>query len=123
MHTESIGITLPLIRIITAPRCEAPLEIRTKWINIEIPCLYFDEFGVDRLVKLSDSLENIDSYVSFVVFQVHAIDALKAVYPDAAAWWKSRGFPVGPRSTFAFSGESVEPLGEIPTRSLFYQLN
>lgn len=110
---------LPRIRITSVPKGNAPLEIKKKWIGVEIPCIYFDSVGAEELADVVGGAQTA-SYRSYCVFQFHAIAALEALHPDAAKWWRDNGFPRHLQGTFAFSAESVEPLGEIKTRSEFF---
>lgn len=122
MNIHTLARSLPKIRIISSPKGEAPPEIRAEWIGVEIPCLYYDDHGVSKLISMEGN-RLIDSYVSYIVFQQHAIEALEKEHPEAADWWRRKGFPISKNSSFAFSAESVEPLGEIMTRAQYFHLN
>jgi hypothetical protein len=118
---SELAEVLPRIRIVSEPRGDAPSSVKEKWIGVEIPCLYSDPCAQTKIADLSG--RKAKSYASYVVFQVHAIEALEAAHPEAARWWRSMGFPQGDEEVFVFSAESCEALGHVLTRAEFYQHN
>ena len=63
------------IRVMKAPKGEAPLEIREKWIMLLLPC------------------EPIASNKGVLIRQDYALEILEKREPEAATYWRSRGLP------------------------------
>ena len=82
------------IRITSTPSGQAPLEIREKWIGVEIPLIspidpvvgHKPTKGVQRGVLGGEpDKKNLGGYeVSGAI----AIDCLREIAPDAASWWE-----------------------------------
>ena len=106
LNAELIG----RIRITSTPDGEAPLEIREKWIGIEMPCLYYDGHAHASGVV---SKKYRGAQASYVVFQKDAIDALAHVHPEAAQWWNSVGYPTHEEARRLFNAESISVVKEV----------
>jgi len=96
------------MRVTSAPTGQAPLEIRQKWIGVEIPFL---EIGVPT-GSVSGILngKKVKPHKVFIVDQVEALTALRKKSPKAADWWKGVGFPIA-GAQFTFNVECAEVVG------------
>lgn len=94
------GTTFYLL-VTAVPPGEAPLWVREKWVGIELPLTQrssspgtFPAAGV--LTGPRDLLSYLLGWLSgkfvrregYLVNALAAVEALEAVHPDAAAWWK-----------------------------------
>lgn len=97
--------TPKLIQVIKRPHGEAPLEVRSGWIGCIMPCE--PECGhVPAYVAgvlSGPSLEKIDG---FSVPQDEALAALEKNDPEAARWFRQKGFP-RPNECFRFKYKEV----------------
>ncbi|HVV15121.1 MAG TPA: hypothetical protein VHD55_01850 [Candidatus Paceibacterota bacterium] len=83
------------IRITKVPDGEAPLEVRQAWVGLELPCGPICGYG-DEPPKGVLSNEPIKKNMyGFDVPQREALEILEASSPEAAAWWRTHGFPEG----------------------------
>jgi hypothetical protein len=108
------------IRFIGVPKGYAPLEVRSKWVGLEVPCLYRmeanDGTNESEFVRSHFTQERVAVGASYVVLQGHAIPALWKTAPEAAMWYiKAIGLPSISRGMFTFNVESAEPLTRIMT--------
>lgn len=115
---------LGMIRFISAPRGGAPLSIREKWIDIEVPCL-FSHDGVppnsgDTIRDVETGFE-VSDYPGYIVLQTYAIAALQQKCPEAAEYWMERGFPNSDYALFLFNFDSAEVVKPVKTREDFWQ--
>lgn len=99
------------IRITKTPAGEAPPEIRKAWIGLTLPCAPYlgcPVHGLEQGVltgKPAGCL--ICGRNGFSVPQDQAIAILEKERPEAAAWWKEKGFPQTD-GYFGFSAEEAE---------------
>jgi hypothetical protein len=111
------------IRFVDAPDGGAPIDVRRQWIGIEVPCLFLAEptDGTDDTHYSTDIVTGERKAVgsSYIVYQIHAIEALLMVAPEAAEWFMTAGYPTGFDALFNFNMESAEPLTPIRTREEF----
>lgn len=81
------------IRIIMTPAGQAPEEIRRAWIGLVLPCEpilgFSDGFAEYEVV----TGKKVPKRYSFHVPQCPAIETLEQVTPEAARWWRDRGYP------------------------------
>lgn len=112
--TEATG----RIRITKVPGGEAPFKIREAWMGIELPChpFYGMQVGDERGVLSGDKVAQ--SRRAFTVPQAGALTALAAVNPDAAAWWRRRGYP-NPSQYFSFAEDEAEIVSGVQQQQLF----
>ena len=109
---------LGLIRFVSIPKGDAPDWVRSAWIGVEVTCLFshdgipFDKGGVYNVVS---GLE-IPEYPGYIVFQTHALEALRKKSPEAARYWSKLGFPLYDSALFLFSLESAEVVKPVLTR-------
>ena len=82
-----------VMRITSVPTGHAPIELRKKWIGVEVPLL---EVGIPTGLGRSalDSRKTIKPFRGFIVDQVEALTALRRKSPEAADWWQEMGFPI-----------------------------
>lgn len=97
MHTGQI-------RIIKTPSGEAPFKYHRKWKGLILPCYpclgYLPE---PERGALSNKETPLNRCV-FCVPQDEAIGVLEENSPEAAAWWREKGFPKpGIYFTFAWN--------------------
>ena len=96
------------MRITSAPTGQAPLEIREKWIGVEMPFL---EVGMPTgSVRGVLDGKKVKPHKAFTVDQEAALKALRERSPEAADWWKDYGFPVE-GAQFTFNAECAEIIG------------
>ncbi len=110
--------TTGVIRIVSTPLGEAPLQIQNQWVGIEIPCL-FHHSDADIIEKENSGVISglkDDDYDGYVVYQDHAIAALRQKSPETADHWNKIGFPEDSTALFIFNEESVEVVR--PVKSL-----
>lgn len=104
---------LGLVVVTKTPDGEAPLEIRKRWVGIEIPCLCFSERSDSASGVLSGG--KLPQEPRYIVSQTDALETLEKVDPEAARWWRDRGFPKHPMALFSFRAEEVRVLVRPPT--------
>lgn len=93
------------MRITSAPTGQAPLEIREKWIGVEISFL---DIGMPTgSIRGVLNGEKVKPHRAFTVDQVEALTALREKSPEAADWWQEMGFPVE-GAQFTFNIECAE---------------
>ena len=108
--SESTGferILLPrgTIRIIAVPAGEAPLEVREKWIGVEIPDASYDP--ISRGAREVVSGAPVAPQACFCVLQKDALMALAQKSEAAAGWWVKAGFPKH-EECFSFRKDEAE---------------
>ncbi|MDO8482252.1 MAG: hypothetical protein Q7S86_00335 [bacterium] len=89
METEATG----LILICRLPAGQAPHKIRTAWIGLTLNCnpiLGYPDNNIEIGV-ITGTL--IQPRIGVSVPQVLALTVLERERPEAAAWWRQRGFP------------------------------
>lgn len=96
------------IRIISIPCGGAPVEIREKWIGVEMECVYYDPANTTSQNIATGEFQ--PKHKAYGVLQVQALEALEKVAPEAALWWKKQGYPKHPLAFFTFRAETVEVL-------------
>ena len=101
------------IRIVSVPAGEAPLEIRQKWVGVEIPTVCFESATQDARGVLSKTRQA--PVAQYLVLQTAALEALAKHDPAAAAWWQKAGFPV-PEKCFGFKPEEVLEIEPVAPR-------
>lgn len=105
------------IRIVKVPAGEAPLEIREKWVGVEMSCV-FSEKNTNTARGVLTGVE-MPQYDAYVVLQSEAIEALREKHPDAAKYWNSVGFPQGETDFFSFQQKEAEVVEPVLTREEF----
>jgi len=77
-----------MIRIVAAPPGEAPEEIRSEWIGLELPLLPGEPLPIttQTVGVLTDRPTGVAT--GFVVDGAKAIEMLAARSPTAAEWWR-----------------------------------
>jgi hypothetical protein len=119
VNLEDLGT----VRFISAPRGGAPIEVREKWIGVEVPCL----FSHDGSPQAGDTLHDVVSgmeipdYPGYIILQTMAIEELRKKSPFAATWWNKHGFPYHDLAIFLFSLESAEVVNPVMTRLEFFR--
>jgi hypothetical protein len=111
---------LGVIRFIDAPQGEVPEKIRRQWVGVEVPCLFLDNEDSNSYGVLTGKLA--PTHASYLVFQVHALDALAETSPDAAWYWKGIGYPTSEYALWSFNAESVEVLKPPLSKEEFLEL-
>jgi hypothetical protein len=109
----AMATTLPTgsISIVRIPEGEAPLWVRQAWVGIILPCDPYSGPSEDRGVL---SGKHSKTRSDFSVPQSEAIGLLEEHNPEAAKWWKRRGFPKGDEC-FGFSkSDAVILSGVVP---------
>ena len=108
------------VRIIRRPDGEAPEWIRQAWVGLELPCdpvLGYPEGGMDRGVITEMSVMQNQSGVS--VPQDLALAVLQEADPNAAAWWRTYGFP-RPDEYFGFEEGEIKILEGVSLQHLVH---
>jgi hypothetical protein len=94
-----------IMRITSAPTGQAPLEVREKWIGVEIPFL---DIGMPTgSVRGVLDGQKVKLHSAFTVDQVEALSALRKKSSKAADWWARMGFPIE-GAQFTFNVECAE---------------
>lgn len=108
------------IKIVKVPDGEAPLAVRRAWVGLVLPCHPFmgwpDE-GKDRGVI--SGKEATRNRRGFSVPQDVAIEFLAKKDPDAAKWWREKGFPVK-GEFFGFGVDEAEILEGVTERKIVW---
>ena len=118
---------MPTIRIISAPKGEAPLNIREAWIGLELPVIP-GKRGARGRYRSQGVLSGPRTFLGAILHSIlgrytinegYAVDgsaalvALSATKPEAALWWREHA----PRSVafgnkLVFDAEACELLPE-----------
>lgn len=77
------------IRIVKTPQGEAPLEVREKWVGVEIPAACYLSHDGDSHSVISK--EPVAPRAAYLVLQTEAIKALSLHDKNAALWWQECG--------------------------------
>ncbi len=107
-----------VIRIIKTPDGEMPIEVRDKWVGVEIPCLCRSDNDESEVGLQSGQLKSGFRDV-YVVKQKDAVAALAKKCPAAAEFWKKRGFPRNDDSFFSFGVDEAEEVKPVVSRDDF----
>ena len=110
MNDELKPLPMGRIRIVETPYGDAPEDIRRQWVGVEMPCIWFEP-NAESAGTFSGEYKSAED--AFRVFQKHAIDALEQVNPDAARWWRIRGYPRYETAVWLFDAKAVLAL-EVP---------
>ncbi len=84
---------VPRARIIAIPSGEAPYEVRSMWVGVEFPIIFYGETSV--LLGVLSGEPDQDNIGGFSVSAVDAIALLEVKDEQgrcAAQWWKDHGF-------------------------------
>ena len=92
------------IEIVKTPTGEAPKEIRQAWVGVFLPCLPIVSASLTEHGILSKC--PVRPRFAFHVPQDAAIDALELAVPNAAKWWREKGFP-RPNTLFNFGEDEA----------------
>src|SRR5262245_31416390 len=106
------------IRIVRVPEGEAPLEIRQAWVGLVLPCdpyLGYPASGGEQGV--CTGRKSARNRYGFGVPQDQAIAVLDIENPQAAAWWRTQGFPRGDER-FCFAEAEAEIISGVQRQRL-----
>lgn len=84
------------IEIIKVPEGEAPEWVREAWVGLVLPCDPYVGHGQEPekgVLSLKECEGIHRKRYSYAVFQKDAIRILRNYSPNAAAWWRIKGFP------------------------------
>lgn len=109
------------IRIVRAPAGQAPLEIREKWVGVEMICLYHS--NREQSTHHAEINPDPKAYEAFVVLQTHAICSLARSSPEAVSYWERNGFPTSEAATFMFDAQCAEVMAPPLECEVLLELN
>lgn len=109
------------IKIVKIPAGEAPAKIRGAWVGLILPCDPYlgwpTSDGPDRGVL--SGKEAARNRCSFSVPQDEAIRILEESAPEAAAWWREKGFPHS-GECFGFAEDEAEILSGVTRQKIIH---
>lgn len=97
-----------MIKIMTVPVGEPPLEVRKKWVGETLPVILIH----DESCRGAMSGMPTEARIRYYVEEKEALEILARTHPDAANWWYENGFPHAD-SLFGFLAEEVQIVGEL----------
>ncbi len=110
-----------IIRVRKIPLGSAPEWIRAAWIGLTLPCYPVSGMMPGPELDLFTGRQLCGERKVVVVPQAEAIAALEKERPQAAQWWKDRGFPRDrpfPMPSFYFGEDEVEIFDGVEKRAL-----
>ena len=78
------------IKIVSVPDGEAPLEVREKWVGLELPVVPGESYAQQGVVSGKPVNPPMDGYL---VKAVTAVAILAKSDRDAARWWETHFLP------------------------------
>src|SRR4051812_26907206 len=89
------------VTVIATPSGEAPKEIRNAWVGLTLPC-YPSSHQSSLLMGVVTRDIRREKKSVIIVPQSDALAILEERQPEAAKWWKDRGYPLVVTPDFSF---------------------